>query len=419
MIHPAPTGLGWMPLRTRKVPIPFVRNDIEAVRRRLATWFPTLRKWGRQPRFDCAAETHEPSQLEVLLMFAAMLAVHLAAVCRAGSFWEVVVSRTDDMDYVEVADIIRHWHFAGGPASQYFWGFPYAIAAVSALLAIPPLLASVLISVVASLALCLLLHRLYGGWATTVFLLSNFVWIQLAMEGSSEPLFMCLLYASFLVSRSARWSVASLLASLATTVRPVGIFALLSFAIVLGMRRMCRQLAGATTVGVAIGALYLIPLWIFFKTPFANFVGYRGDWGPAGWPITYPFGALISSFLAAIHNHNASWYTLVLFIVWPLLALVGMFRTWFPGKRDTLAALHLPEALFATFYTSFFFLYSNFEICWLFSRFLIPVLPLLVYACRGWIPRDRRVLWGTAMLSALLSSAGLVHFRNVFGFSLR
>jgi hypothetical protein len=403
------------------------REAIQTARRPFESRFPIFRKWGLQSRFDStltagdgvASPAGEPSRAEVLLMFTTMLALHLVTLCRAGSFWEVVVSRTDDMDYVEVADIIRHWHFAGGPVSQYFWGFPYVIAAVSAVLAIPPLLAAVIISVVASLALCPLLYRLYGSWASGAFLVVNFLWLQLAMEGASEPLFMCLLYASLLAARADRWRAAALLASFATTVRPVGVLALLSFAIVLGMRRMYRQLADATLVGVTIGVLYVIPLWIFFKTPFANFVGYRGDWGPDGRPITYPFKALISSFLAALHSHNASWYTLALFVAWPLVALLCVLAMWLPGRRRALVARHLPEALFASIYVLFFFLYNNSEICWLYSRFLIPVLPLLVYSCRELIPRDRRILWGTAMLSALLSSAGLVHFRNVFGFSLR
>jgi hypothetical protein len=376
-------------------------------------WFRLTR--AREAKTATTIDGREPSRVEVLLMFTMMLALHLLTVCRAGSFWELAVSRTDDMDYVEVADIIRHWHFAGGPISQYFWGFPYAIVGVSTLLSIPELMAAVVISVLASLALCLLLHRLYGGWVTAVFLLINFEWIQLSMEGGSEPLFMCLLFASFLVARSGRWYLAALLASLSTTVRPVGVFALVCFAIVLARRKSYRQLAVITLIGLAIGVLYVIPLYKFFGTPFANFVGYRGDWGPHGWPLTYPFGALIPSFLATLHK--ARWYTLILFAGWPLVALVSIVAIWLPRNRQGFLERYQPEALFASLYTLFYFSYDNGEIVWLFSRFLIPVLPLLVYSWRDWIPRDRRVIWAAAALSALVSSAGLVHFKNVFGFS--
>jgi len=57
-------------------------------------------------------------------------------------------------------------------------------------------------------------------------------------------------------------------------------------------------------------------------------------------------------------------------------------------------------------------------VAWEFNRFLIPVFPLLLFSLRDWIPKDRRVLWGAAALSALLASAAMVGFKNVFGFKL-
>jgi hypothetical protein len=229
---------------------------------------------------------------------------------------------------------------------------------------------------------------------------------------------MCLLYASFLAVRSGRWNLATLLASLSTTVRPVGVLALLSFAAVLALRRGYRQLAIISLIGLAIGALYVAPLWILLGTPFANFIGYRGDWGPTGWPLTYPFGALVSSYFGALRLH-LHWYTLAHFAAWPMVALVGAVTVWLPQNRGKFSGLRQPEALFASLYVLFCLTYNNFEVVWHFSRFVIPVLPLLVFAMRDWIPRDRRVLWGAAILTALLASADLVHFQNVFGFRLR
>jgi hypothetical protein len=372
----------------------------------------------REANTTLTAHGKEPSRLEVLLMLLMMMALHLLIVCRATSFWALAAARTDDLDYVEVADIIRHWHFGGGPITQYFWGFPYTIVGVSTLFSISELKAAVVISVLASLALCVLLHRLYGGWVTTVFLVINFEWMRLSVEGGSEPLFMCLLFASFLAARSDWWNSAALLASLATTVRPVGVLALMCFAIVLARRKSYRRLAVITLIGLAIGVLYVIPLWRCWGTPLANFIGYSGDWGPQRRPLTYPFGALISSFLAALHRQHLRWYTLTLFAVWPFVAVVGTAAIWLPRNRHGFLERYHTEALFASVYAFFFISYNNFEIVWLFSRFLIPALPLFVFSLRDWIPHDRRVFWGAAVLCALLSAADLVHFRNVFGFSL-
>jgi uncharacterized BrkB/YihY/UPF0761 family membrane protein len=76
------------------------------------------------------------------------------------------------------------------------------------------------------------------------------------------------------------------------------------------------------------------------------------------------------------------------------------------------------EAIFASIYTFFFISYDYVGVFGDFTRFMIPVVPLLLFSLRDWIPRDRRVLWGGAVLSALLSAAAVVGFKNVFGFRL-
>lgn len=359
----------------------------------------------------------EPPLSEVLLMLGSMFALHLLAVCRVTDFWELATSCTDDMDFVAVAAIIRNWHFSGGPPPANFWGFSYAIAGFSMLFSVPELMAAVLISVLASLTVCVLVHRLYGGWVAAFFMLISFDWIRVSIEGGNEPLFMCLLYASFLAARSDRWNLAALLASLSTTVRPLGVFALLGFAVVLARRRRYKQLAVITAISLALGMLYVALFWRLIGNPFASFLGYRGDWGPHGWPFTYPFGALISSFLLELHT-NTRWYVFVYSAAWPILALVGATAMWLPRNRKMFWTTYPCEALFATIYTLFVLSYNYMEIFLFFSRFVVPVLPLLVFSMRDWIPHNRRVLWGAAVLSALLSAAVLVHLKNVFGFNL-
>jgi hypothetical protein len=350
-------------------------------------------------------------------MFAMMIVLHLGTFCRVRNFWSFVATWPDNPSYLDIARVIRNWHFSGGEMPQHFWGFPYAIAGISKLLSVPGLMALVIISMLGSLTACILVHRLYGGWIAAAFLSVNFEWVISSVEGSSEPLFMCLLFASFLAARSSRWSLAALLASLATTVRPVGVFALLCFTVVLAGRKSYRQLAVITLIGLAIGVLYLIPLWIILGNPFANFTGYRPDWGPHGWPLTYPFGALVPAYLTAFFA-GTRWYVLVFIGIWPALALVGTVKIWLPGNHSRFLAPYKPEALFVSIYSLFLISYNYSGIVWYFSRFLIPAVPLLLFSLRNWIPKDRRVLWGAAMLSALLSSAALAGFRNVFGFSL-
>jgi Gpi18-like mannosyltransferase len=362
-----------------------------------------------------ASDRSGPSLWEVLLMVATVFAVHLLTVCRVRTFWDVAASWLDNPDYLDVVTIIRNWHFSGTEMPRHFWGFPYAIAGISKVFSVPELMALVIVSVLASVATCVLVHRLYGGWVAAAFIFINYEWIILSVEGGSEPLFMCLLYASFLAARSSRWNLAALLASLSTTVRPVGVFALLAFAAVLARRRSYRQLAVITLIGLAIGVLYIVPLWIILGSPFANFIGYRGAWGPRGWPLTYPFGTLFFSYLAAVHHIR--WKVLVYSAVWPVFALVGTVAMWLPRNSQRFS-MDQPEPLFASIYTLFLVSYDYRDIPLHIHRLVIPVVPVLLFSLRDWIPRDRRVLWVAAAISALLSCAPLLYFWNVFGFRL-
>jgi uncharacterized BrkB/YihY/UPF0761 family membrane protein len=76
------------------------------------------------------------------------------------------------------------------------------------------------------------------------------------------------------------------------------------------------------------------------------------------------------------------------------------------------------EPLFALVYTLFLISYNYRDIPLHIHRFVIPVVPLLLFSLRDWIPRDRRVLWVAAAISAILSCAPLLYLRNVFGFRL-
>ena len=63
--------------------------------------------------------------------------------------------------------------------------------------------------------------RLWGGWVAGFFAILNFDWMQRSYLGGSEPLFVALLFASFLAIRKERWWLACVLASLSTVVRPL------------------------------------------------------------------------------------------------------------------------------------------------------------------------------------------------------
>jgi uncharacterized BrkB/YihY/UPF0761 family membrane protein len=100
-----------------------------------------------------------------------------------------------------------------------------------------------------------------------------------------------------------------------------------------------------------------------------------------------------------------------------VVALVGTVAMWLPRNRRRFP-FDQPERLFLSIYILFLISYNYDQIAVHMDRFLIPVAPILLFSLHDWIPRDRRVLWGAALLSALVASAGAVGFKNVFGFRL-
>jgi len=119
----------------------------------------------------------------------------------------------------------------------------------------------------------------------------NFDWIQRSFLGGSEPLFVLLILASLLFARKESWKTASLLASLATVVRPIGIPLLLALGVVLLARQQYKMLAASMAVSIVIGCLYVLPLWVYFGDPLATYHGYHGDWNSRS-PLGFPFRAL-------------------------------------------------------------------------------------------------------------------------------
>lgn len=340
---------------------------------------------------------------EVLAMLAMVIAVHVAAIARMTRFTDVVASWGDNSLYIDAAGVIRQWHFAGGPVPPVFFGYSAAIAAVTRLVPISPVSALMTVSIGSSVAVYVLLQRLYGGRvaaATLVFL--NYQWILAFMEGGNESLFMCLLYACFLAARTNRWTLAALLAALATTVRPVGIVALVSLAAVLAMRKRYGQLAAITGVGLAIGALYFVAAQRVFGNPFVSFSVYQPEW-VNGWPLTYPLGAVIPGFLA--FPAGVRWTHHAMFLTWLAIGVVGGVAVWLPRNRQK-ASTYRAEALFTSLFVLFYLSYNSIPYAAKeLPRFLLPVLPLILFFFRDWIPRHRGVLWASALLSALLSAA--------------
>jgi len=101
-------------------------------------------------------------------------------------------------------------------------------------------------SIVSSAVAAGIAYRLWGGWIARLFAILSFDWLQRSYMGGSEPFFVALLFGAFWAVRRERWALAALLASCATVVRPLGIFALIGIGLLPLWRHDYRRFATAT-----------------------------------------------------------------------------------------------------------------------------------------------------------------------------
>jgi len=314
----------------------------------------------------------------------------------------------DSGAYLSIAESIRGWNFHGLQEKQ-FWGYPYAVAALSFLTRTRvdwSLLVGV--TVACSVLSTLLAFRLWGGWAAALFAILNFDWLQRSYLGGSEPLFVLLLFGSFLASRKERWALAALLAACATITRPVGLFALAAIGLVLLVRRHYRKFLHCAAIGVAVGTLYVLPFWLYFGDPLYEVHRYQtADWH-SQWAVSVPFLAIGRSI---IHNQRPL-TNLLLTLGWIALVSAGSFAIY--RNRSQLQQRMPVELYFAAGYLTFLFCYNSPQ--WAraeFARFAIPVLPLMYLSMTRWVPQDRRIVWTLAVISPVLAACSAIGIRNV------
>jgi hypothetical protein len=313
----------------------------------------------------------------------------------------------DNSAYVAAANGIQRWDFHGVQTKQS-WGLSYLIAGLSCL-HLSAQFSLLFICMAASIGSVLMVQNLWGMWIAAFFTILNFAWFQVSFLGGSEPLFVLLLFASFWLSRKERWLLASVLAALATLVRPVGLFALLAIGLALVLRRDYKKAFLCTAIAMLIGMLYLLPFWIYFHDPLYQFHRYKqADW-QSGFVVSWPFHAIVLSFL-----HNREPWTNVIFTTgWLGFATLGLYRMSGKLYRRQIGE-HANEYIFAISYLIFLFCYNSYH--WAraeFPRFVIPVLPFLLLAFVRWLPKSRFVVYALCVVSSVLGACSAIGIRNV------
>jgi hypothetical protein len=234
--------------------------------------------------------------------------------------------------------------------------------------------------------------------------------MQRSCMGGSEPLFVCLLFGAFLSVRRQRWLLASVLASFATIVRPLGLFALIGIGLTLLWRRDFRKFAAATAIGLAVGVLYAFPLATHFGDPLATVNSYHSKEWQGGWLFGFPFYAIIKGTLL----YPAPWTNLVLSFGWIFLVLGAVVAMVISKRFRAYCKDHTVEGAFLVPYLWCLFTYNYpYWARGTFARFAIPILPFVLLVLYRWIPKDRRVLWGLGALFSVLAASSALGVSNV------
>lgn len=348
-----------------------------------------------------------PSPVELVLLWSLASLCFVIVVNHFQSYLGKVDGFADNGAYISTAKAIQHWDFRGVQTKQ-FWGLSYLIACFS-WLHLSARFSLLLICTTSSLGSILLVENLFGGWIAAFFAILSFDWFQLSLLGGGEPLFVLLLFSSFWLSRKERWLPASVLAALATLVRPLGLFALLAMGVQLILRRNYRKALLCTVIAGLIGMLYLLPFWTYFHDPLYQFHRYKqADW-QSGPVVSWPFRAITVSFL-----HNREPWTNVIFTAgWLGFAIASFWKIVGKIDRHTMIE-HRNEFIFAVCYLIFLFCYNSEH--WAraeFPRFVIPVLPFLLLAWDRWLPKNRYVLYPLCVMSSILGACSAIGIRNV------
>jgi hypothetical protein len=358
---------------------------------------------------------NEPTLKEVVLLVVIGVGFFGATLSALRGWHAVQLVFGDNAAYLEVAAAIRKWDFHGLDI-QHFMGYPYAIAALSLVSRISLDASLWLVAAVASVVSTVLVARLWGTRVAGYFALTNFAWLQVSFLGGSEPLAVALGMGAFWNFRRGRVSIAVLLASLATTVRPLMFLILAGIGIALLVRKRYAAFLLAVGLGSVIGLLYLWPLWYFFGDPLLTVHSYTTrDYGAAklagphghlfGWPF---HGIIVGTILYPGPITN-----LILSFFWIALVLAGSAAMFRKHLRNYWSD-NVAEAVFCALYLLSIFCYDY--LAWArgnFMRFAIPILPFVFFALSRWFPKDRRVLWCLSAISPILAACSAVGIRNL------
>ncbi len=365
-----------------------------------------------------AARSNSQGQLFALLGFTiVLLLTSIAIVSASRSYADAIGNNGDNAVYATVASGIQRGNTATLGWVKQFWGFPYAVAALCRVLPINIVQAMAAISIASTLGAVWLAFEMWGLWVAAYFIAGSYMLIQFGSFAGADPLFAFLFLLTLYLARAEKWNWAMLAISLATVVRPLGMFGLLAiFVQLLRLRKPRRLVASAIICAVTLG-IYFASLAHYTGRPFTSFSTYRvTDWSD-GLPITAPLLGIVANAINRMHvGSNGFMEIKVCYVLLHLAALIFLFSS---RKRWAALAAAAPVEFFAlALYSVFILCYSAPE--WalsIYPRLLIPISPILLSIFGSALPRRWAAVAALGVCSAVLgalSNLGPAQVKSLF-----
>ena len=233
--------------------------------------------------------------------------------------------------------------------------------------------------------------------------------MERSLLGGSEPFFMLLLLVASWYVREEKWQPAALFAALATTVRPLGICALIAIGLVLLSRKDYRRFFHALGIGLFIGALYVLPLHFYMHESLATVHSYEIS--------RHLFGIPFYAILQGTLYYHVPITNLVLSYFWIILIMSGLGLFVFSESCAVYRREHPVELIFALLYTFAICCYNYPE--WAvgnFARFAIPSIPFALIGWWRFIPKVERLAWASAVVFPALAACSAYGIPNIMKF---
>jgi len=323
-------------------------------------------------------------------------------------FWHLVWNSGDNLRYIHIAEALREWNPQIIGKVKHFWGTGYGILAVHILSLADYGTCLLLLSIFCGVLGVAFAYRLYGRAVAAWFIFISAALMQRILVGGSEPLFVALFLGSLLAIRGKFFGWGVLLAAVAATVKPIGVFVIAAVFLTTLHRRNWACVVLYAFIAACVAVLYLVPIVLLTGSPLGNFVGYSESWYQK-FPISVPFYPIITTALASeapLSNKIkiAAWVTTAVFVVVYYGLMRGQLRShFFRYPEETVASLLI--VLFQVSYNS--------QWAWAeFPRFIAPVVPFLLAQVGierlrpGW-------LLVTAPVFGLLAAVQIVGFQKL------